>query len=256
MPENSTTISEASILERLNKYLAAAGVASRRAVDAMVTEGKVKVNGELAVLGQKINPATDIIMVGKKLITNVAGGLALNYFVLYKPAGVVSTVKDPDGRPTVMKFFAGQRGRIYPVGRLDQESEGLILMTNDGDLADRLTHPRYHVDKTYLVLISGEVTDRKIDMLRRGVHLKTGTTAPCEVEVTPLGTRRWSLLITLHEGKNRQIRRMLPHVELEVLKLKRIQFGPVSLGIMKPGETRKLTEIELKLLKQQAGLAS
>jgi pseudouridine synthase len=156
-----------------------------------------------------------------------------------------------------MKFFANQKNsRLYPVGRLDQESEGLILMTNDGELAERLTHPRYHVDKTYLVIISGEMTDRKLNSLRRGVALKDGTTSPCEVEVTPLGTRRWSLLITLHEGKNRQIRRMLPHVELEVLKLKRIQFGPISLGIMKPGETRKLTEIELKLLRSQAGLMS
>ena len=240
--------------ERLNKYLAAAGVAARRAIDVMITEGKITVNGELAVLGQRVDPTQDIIMVGKKLITRPATGVALNYFVLYKPAGVVSTVKDPEGRPTVMKFFANQKGRIYPVGRLDQESEGLILMTNDGELAERLTHPRFHVDKTYLVMISGEVTDRKINMLRRGVNLKDGTTAPCDVEVTPLGTRRWSLLITLHEGKNRQIRRMLPHVELEVLKLKRIQFGPVSLGIMKPGETRKLTESELSLLKQQAGL--
>jgi pseudouridine synthase len=240
--------------ERLNKYLAAVGVASRRAIDVMIADGKISVNGSQAVLGQRITPGKDEILVGKKLITTQPAQVELSYYVLYKPAGVVSTVKDPEGRPTVMKYFSAFRTRLYPVGRLDQESEGLILMTNDGELAERLTHPKYHVSKTYLVMVSGEMTDRKLNSLRQGVKLKDGVTAPCEVDVTPLGTRRWSLLITLHEGKNRQIRRMLPHVELEVLKLKRIQFGPVSLGIMKPGEWRKLSTTELQLLKKQAGL--
>ncbi len=240
--------------ERINKYLAAVGVAARRKVDLLIADGKVTVNGELATLGQMIDPTKDTILVQGKPVLETPDTVTLKYFAFYKPVGVLSSVTDPEGRPTVLKYFKGQKARLYPVGRLDQESEGLILVTNDGELAQRVTHPRFHLPKTYLVWVSGELTERKLGMLQDGVHLKDGTTAPCEIEPTQIDTRRWSLLITLREGKNRQIRRMLPHVELEVLKLKRIQFGPVSLGGLKPGEYRALSDGELQLLRSQAGL--
>lgn len=240
--------------QRINKYLAAVGVAARRKIDLLITEGRVTVNGQLASLGQLVDPAKDTILVNGKPILETPATVALKYFALYKPVGVLSSVTDPEGRPTVLKYFQGQKTRLYPVGRLDQESEGLILVTNDGELAQRVTHPRFHLPKTYLVWVSGELTPRKLDILRDGVRLKDGTTAPCEIVPTQIDTRRWSLLITLREGKNRQIRRMLPHVELEVLKLKRIQFGPVSLGGLQPGEYRALSDRELQLLRSQAGL--
>ncbi|HCC84238.1 MAG TPA: pseudouridine synthase [Candidatus Pacebacteria bacterium] len=240
--------------ERINKYLARLGIAARRKIDTLITEGRVMVNGQPATLGQPVIPGQDKILVNGKLVVMTPANVVLQYFGLYKPAGVISTVSDPDGRPTVMKYFKGLKTRLYPVGRLDQESEGLILMTNDGELAERLAHPRFHLPKIYLVWVSGEVTPQKLDHLRRGVRLKDGMTAPCEIEATPLENRRWSLLMTLREGKNRQIRRMLPHVELEVLKLKRIQFGPIGLGALKPGEWHKLSQSELELLKTQAGV--
>ncbi len=240
--------------ERINKYLAALGVAARRKIDALVADGQIQVNGQVATLGQMVVPGKDVITVKGKPVLETPDTVALKYFALYKPVGVVSSVTDPENRPTVLKYFKNQKARLYPVGRLDQASEGLILVTNDGELAQRVTHPSFHLPKTYLVWISGEVTPRKLEMLRRGVRLKDGVTAPCEIEATPIDTRRWSFLMTLREGKNRQIRRMLPHVELEVLKLKRIQFGPVSLGGLQPGEYRALNPTELDLLRQQAGL--
>jgi 23S rRNA pseudouridine2605 synthase len=236
---------------RINKYLASIGIAARRKIDALVTEGKVTVNGQPATLGQDINPETDKILINNKPVKLTPESTQLQYFLFYKPVGVVSTVSDPEGRPTVMKYFKHIKARVYPVGRLDQESEGLMLVTNDGALAQLLSHPKHHMSKTYLVWVSGELTPRKLDMLQSGVRLKDGLTMPCEVEPTRLDTRRWSLLLTLREGRNRQIRRMLPHVELEVLKLKRIKFGPLSLGPLKPGESRPLSSLELSLLQKQ-----
>lgn len=239
---------------RINKYLASVGVAARRKIDVLVSEGRVVVNGQPATLGQDIDPDKDQILINGKPLKIKPIATQLHHYLFYKPIGVVSTVSDPEGRPTVMKYFKHVATRIYPVGRLDQESEGLMLVTNDGELAQLLSHPKYHMPKTYLVWVSGELTPRKLAMLREGVRLKDGVTMPCEIEATQLQTRRWSLLITLREGKNRQIRRMLPHVELEVLKLKRIKFGPLSLGPLKPGESRALSALELDLLRQQSGV--
>jgi 23S rRNA pseudouridine2605 synthase len=240
---------------RINKYLATLGVAARRKIDTMVEQGRVTVNGVLATLGQTVVPGKDKILLDAKPIQQETKPTKLEHYLFYKPTGVVSTVSDPEGRPTVLKYFAKHKTRLYPVGRLDQESEGLMLITNDGELANQLSHPKYHMPKTYLVRVSGELTPRKLDQLRRGVKLKDGFTAPCEIEATQLQPRRWSLVMTLWEGKNRQIRRMLPHVELEVLVLKRIQFGPLSLGALKPGESRPLTEFEIKMLQQPKPVA-
>ncbi len=230
---------------RLNKYLSQQGLASRRQADTLISEGKVLVNDQPAKLGTTIDPDKDTVkFLGKVVASNKP---ELETYLVYKPLGYVSTTSDPQGRPTVTSLVKSST-RLYPIGRLDQDSEGLILLTNDGDLAYRLTHPKHHVPKTYHALVTGNVTPTKLNRLRRGVMLKDGRTAPAQIEeIRPQGNK--SLLsITIFEGRNRQIRRMFSTQKLEVEKLKRVAIGELELGDLKPGNSKKLDPKDLSSL--------
>lgn len=241
------------MIARLQKILSAAGVASRRASEQLILDGRVTVNGEtIRELGTKADPATDAIKVdGRRIKTD----LAPRYIALYKPKGYVTTRKDPEGRKTVVDLV-GAADYVYPVGRLDYDSEGLLLMTSDGDLAARLMHPRHEVDKVYEVIVAGIPDRRDIDKLRKGVFIEGGRTAPAKVHVenTVKGARPTTkLTITIHEGRNRQIRHMCSAVGLPVRELRRIRMGPIGLGRLKPGQWRELTRDEVRRLKATAG---
>ena len=237
---------------RLQKYLADAGVASRRASEELIAAGRVSVNGETAQLGMSVEPESDVVLLDGK---PVAKKEALYTLVLYKPKGVVSTSEDPQGRNTVQEYVKDIPARLYNVGRLDINTEGLLLMTNDGEIAYRMTHPKYSVEKTYYVICDGKLTTSEIASLTNGVQLEDGMTAPARVErVRPTKTGDTTFLITIHEGRNRQIRRMLEAVGHRTLRLKRERFGPIVLGDMKPGETRVLKQAELNSLREALGL--
>jgi 23S rRNA pseudouridine2605 synthase len=236
--------------ERLQKILSAAGVASRRASEQMILEGRVMVNGETILeLGTKADPSKDAIKVdGRRIKTDV---VQQRYIVVYKPKGYVTTRKDPEGRRTVMDLI-GDGAYIYPVGRLDYDTEGLLLMMTDGELAARLMHPRHEVDKVYEVIVLGTPDQRAVEKLRKGVFIEGGRTAPADVHVgtTVKGPKPTTkLTMTIREGKNRQIRRMCSAVGLPVRDLRRIQMGPIALGRLKPGQWRDLTPAEIKRLK-------
>jgi 23S rRNA pseudouridine2605 synthase len=239
-------------LERLNKVLARSGVASRRHVDEMIEAGRVKVNGEVVTeLGLRINVRTDRVQVdGHRVNTVTSHGQLKVYFLLNKPAGVLTTAKDDRGRDTVMDLVAGAHdSRIYPVGRLDFDAEGALLLTNDGDLAASLMSPRTHVPKVYRVKVKGEPEEKGLDLLRRGIRLEDGPTKPCEIEV--LGTARvntW-VEVTLTEGKNRQLKRMFWRIKHPVMKIQRVSFGGIELGDLDVGKYRSLTKAEVDLLK-------
>lgn len=226
--------------ERLQKVLAAAGFGSRRACEELITKRMVRVNDRVASLGCRVDPEVDRITVDGVPVATKAG---LVYWLLNKPRHVVTTMNDPHGRPTVADFVPVEP-RVYPVGRLDFDSEGLLLMTNDGELTHRLTHPRYGVEKEYLVEVQGKVTPQAIAALRNGVELEDGMTAPAVVGQLGESTLR----ITIHEGRNRQIRRMCEHVGVPVKRLVRTRIGPLRSAGLKPGTRRKLTLDEIRAL--------
>jgi 23S rRNA pseudouridine2605 synthase len=237
------------VLARLQKILSAAGVASRRASEQLILEGRVMVNGEtVRELGAKADPDKDSIKVdGRRIKTDIQH----RYIVVYKPKGYVTTRKDPEGRKTVMDLI-GEGPYIYPVGRLDYDTEGLLLMMTDGDLAARLMHPRHEVDKEYEVIVLGAPDARALEKLKKGVYIEGGRTSPAHVHVgtTVKGARPTTLLtITIREGRNRQIRKMCSAVGLPVRDLRRIRMGPITLGRLKPGQWRDLTPGEVKRLK-------
>jgi pseudouridine synthase len=237
---------------RLQKYLAEAGIASRRASEELITAGRVLVNGEAAQLGMSVNPETDIVLYDGKPVKREEELITV---MLYKPKGVVSTSDDPQGRTTVQEFVKDIPARLYNVGRLDINSEGLLLMTNDGELAHRMTHPKFSVEKTYFAICDGTLAPSEIASLVNGVMLDDGMTAPAKVtNVRPTKTGETSFLITIHEGKNRQIRRMLEALGHRTLRLKRERFGPLRLGELKPGETRRLSPDEVRSIKHALGL--
>ena len=234
---------------RLQKILSAAGVASRRASEQMILEGRVTVNGEtVRELGTKADPAKDSIKVdGRRIKTDIPN----RYIVLYKPKGYVTTRKDPEGRRTVMDLI-GEGDYIYPVGRLDYDSEGLLLLMTDGELAARLMHPRHEVEKEYEAIVKGTPDPKALDKLRKGVYIEGGRTSPAEVHVgsTVKGHKPTTkLTITIHEGRNRQIRNMCSAVGLPVWELRRVRMGPIGLGRLKPGQWRDLTPEEVRRLK-------
>lgn len=216
---------------RIHKFLAHAGVSSLRRSEELIRAGAVTVNGALASIGQAIDPATDQIKVNGRLIK--ASQSTVTYLV-HKPRSVVSTVSDPEGRRTVVSLVP-TKARLYPVGRLDYDSEGLMLLTNDGELANRLTHPRYEVDKTYRVLVKGVVTDKVVGYLSSGVTIEGKKTAPAQVTIVEPQPHNTWLDITIHEGRNRQIRKMCEAVGHPVMRLIRTHLGPYSLGDLKPG---------------------
>jgi 23S rRNA pseudouridine2605 synthase len=244
-------------MERLQKILAAAGVASRRKAEEMILKGMVTVNGTVITeMGTKADPATDRIKVGNKVLLT-ATTQEFVYILLHKPKGFVTTVSDPEKRPTVMNLVAGVKTRIYPVGRLDYASEGLLLMTNDGDLAHKLTHASSGVEKTYLVKISGHPDPESIDRLRGGVSIARGNqpgervrTATAKIELAKSGENPW-YAVTLIEGRNRQIRKMFEEVGHHVEKIKRVRYGPLELDI-ETGEYRHLSPKEIVMLKRAA----
>ncbi len=239
---------------RLQKYLADAGVASRRASEELITAGRVNVNGEKSQLGMSVEPGKDVVLLDGKPVEQKE---AIYTIVLYKPKGVVSTSEDPQGRNTVQEYVKDIPARLYNVGRLDINTEGLLLMTNDGELAYRMTHPKFSVEKTYYAICDGRLTASEIASLVSGVQLEDGMTAPARVErVRPTKTGDTTFLITIHEGRNRQIRRMLEAVGHRTLRLKRERFGPIVLGDLKPGETRQLSQNELNALREALGLAT
>ena len=231
---------------RLQKYMADCGVASRRACEQIITDGRVTVNGLPAVLGMSVEDGDDVRLDGKRL-TPQEKHIVL---MLYKPRGVVSTSSDEAGRKTVQAFVSELPYRLYNVGRLDLNSEGLLLLTNDGELANLLMHPRYGVKKTYRVVCDGTLSASEIAALTNGVMLEDGMTAPAKVaNIRRSTTGGTAFSITIHEGRNRQIRRMLEAVGHRTLRLKREAYGNLKLGDLRPGEWRYLSEEEIEGLK-------
>ena len=243
--------------QRLQKIVAAAGIASRRKAEELITAGRVQVNGQkVTELGSKADPERDHIRVDGKLLKKPQ---QFRYFMLNKPKGVVTTVSDPEGRPTVMKIFARAGARVFPVGRLDYQSEGLLLMTNDGELANVLTSAASRVEKTYLVKVSGKPTEAELEQLRRGVMIERGRrgeregrvmTQPASISLIRDKDNPWYEVI-LTEGKNREIRKMFEEVGHFVEKVRRVGFGPLILDV-KPGEMRELSEDEVTQLRRAA----
>jgi len=227
--------------ERLQKVLARSGVGSRRACDELIAAGRVTVNGEVAGLGRRVDPEHDEIEVDGTLIAVAAG---LVHYLLNKPAGVVTTASDPEGRPTVVELVPAQP-RVFPVGRLDAATEGLLILTNDGPLAHRLTHPRFGIDKEYVAEVRGAPRPAAVRALRRGVELDDGLTAPAKVSLVGPSVLR----ITIHEGRNRQVRRMCEAVGHPVLALERVAFGPLRLDGLATGAHRRLSEREIEGLR-------
>jgi len=237
---------------RLHKLMAQAGLASRRAAEQMILDGRVTVNGELVTsLGVCVDPARDKVLVDKRPLRLET---TKSYLLFYKPKKCVTTLRDPQGRRTVAHFTAKLKIRVFPVGRLDFDAEGLLLLTNDGELANRLQHPRYGVHKVYEVKVSGVPTEASLTQLRSGVALEEGVTAPAQVEILRTLPRACWLRIELGQGWNRQIKRMCAAVGHPVQKLKRVAFGPLRLGQLRPGFFRPLTKRELGLLSRAVGL--
>ena len=232
---------------RLQKYLAQCGVASRRHAEEMIREGKIQVNGTtVREMGFQVDENSDIVSVeGKK----VRPEETKHYLAYYKPIGEVTTASDPEGRPTVMDKFRDYPVRLFPVGRLDYDSEGLLLLTNDGDLMNHLLHPSHEVNKVYLVKASNNISDEEIRQLRQGVMIDNKLTSPAQVRLIRRETFDTVLLISIHEGRNRQVRKMIDKIGHQVVSLKRVGFGPVELNDLPCGRWRNLTEQEIMKLR-------
>jgi len=235
--------------ERLQKFMASAGVASRRASEKLIEEGRVTVNGIPATLGMSVEPGDQVLLDGQPL---QAEGKRI-VILFYKPRGVICSSSDPEGRKTVQDFFAEIPARLYNIGRLDLNSEGLLLMTNDGDLCNRMTHPKFRVEKTYYAVCDGKLTPQQRAQLINGVLLEDGMTAPARINYTTTNQKGdTGISITIHEGRNRQIRRMLEAVGHKTLRLKREGYGPLTLGELKSGQWRYLTDREIDALLKAA----
>lgn len=233
---------------RLQKLIAGTGIASRRKAEELITSGRVTVNGTVVKeLGTKVDSDRDHVKVDGK---HLRAAQPYVYLILNKPKNVMSTLDDPEGRPTVKDFLRGVTVRVFPVGRLDFDSEGLMLLTNHGDLAQALLHPRYHVPKTYLIKVKGVLDDAKIEQLERGVKLEDGFTAPAKVnKVSRAESNSW-LEVTIHEGRKHQVKRMIEAVGHSVIKLTRVRMGPLQLGDLASGEYRFLTDREANRLRE------
>lgn len=233
--------------ERLQKYLSECGIASRRKAEELIARGDVKVNGVVAHLGDKIDTKKDIVSVNGRKVEAAAKN---TYIMLHKPRGFVTTMSDEMGRKCVAELVLDVGVRVYPIGRLDKDSEGLLLLTNDGELANALTHPSGHVSKTYRVTIRPGITEEQINKLSAGIMLDGKKTLPAQIKVLAEERERTVLEIVLREGRNRQIRRMLEEVGIETARLKRTAIGPVRLGMLKCGSWRSLEKEEIAALKR------
>jgi 23S rRNA pseudouridine2605 synthase len=231
--------------QRIQKILAQMGIASRRKAEELIIEGRVTVNGKIATIGMKADLAKDHIKVDGRLLVKPEPKI---YLVFNKPVGVVTSLSDPEGRPTIKDFLKGIKYRVFPVGRLDYDSEGLLLITNDGDFAHSLLHPSKKIPKTYVVKVKGIIDEDAMERLRRGVRLEDGLTAPAKVKKVRLAESNSWVEVTIYEGRKRQVRRMLEKVGYPVIKLRRIAIGGLKLGNLRPGEMRRLTQEEIKRL--------
>lgn len=238
---------------RLQKALAAAGVASRRASEQLIDEGRVEVNGAIVMeQGTRVDPERDVIRVDG---SRIPPPRRHRYMVLNKPRGVVSTMDDPEGRQALADFLPrGNRDRLFHVGRLDTDSDGLILLTNDGDFAHRMSHPSWEVPKTYLVEVAGVMDNKTLKRIEKGVTLDDGAVRPDRVKLVSRSARQTLVLVTLHEGRNRVVRRLMDAVGHPVDRLARVAIGPVRLGQLPVGESRDLTRDELGALLDLVGL--
>lgn len=241
-------------MERLHKVMARAGVASRRRCEEIIASGLVKVNGKVITEpGTKVDPARDTIRVGGEALELSP---ARQYILMYKPRGYITTLSDEKGRKKVTDLLKGNNGRVYPVGRLDYDSEGLLLLTNDGDLTYALTHPKHQVPKTYQVRVSGVPDPVKLQQMEKGLPLEDGLTAPARVRLRGQRDGNALLEITVHEGRKHQVKRMCEYIGHPVIRLKRTKFGNLNIEELKPGQYRHLSVNELKMLKEKLGLGS
>lgn len=235
---------------RLNKFLALAGVASRRGVDRLIVSGKVTVDGKRAKLGLTVIGEEEILVDGKKI---EMGGGQMVYLMMNKPKGVLTTSEDTHGRRTVIELLPPMKERLFTVGRLDQDTTGLLILTNDGELAYRLTHPKYGVDKKYQLLVSGRVKKDELEKMRNGIRLEEGMTGKAKVRIIEENDEVSLVEMIIHEGKKRQIRRMCEIVGWNLMGLRRVAMGGVDLWKLKEGESRPLTEDEVSRLKKEVG---
>lgn len=234
--------------ERLQKILSRCGIASRRKAEEMIIEGRVRVNGVVAALGMKADITKDHIKVNGKLIRSPEHQV---YIILNKPEGCITSMYDPEGRPTVRDYLKGVKTNVFPVGRLDYNSEGLLFMTNDGELANAILHPASKIPKTYLVKIEGFLEERDILRLKRGIKLEDGVTAPADVKkIKKTEANSW-VEITIYEGRKRQVRRMFERLGHPVIRLRRVRIDGVELGTLASGAFRYLTPEEVRRLKRE-----
>lgn len=224
---------------KLQKYLAAAGIASRRKAEELIAAKKVTVNGSVAKIGDRMTPGEDQVLLEGKPVKPEEP----KYYLLNKPFGYLSTAYDPEGRKTVLDLVPSSV-RIYPVGRLDYDSEGLILLTNDGDLAYHYTHPKFEVEKTYHVLVNGQPSEADLNRLRKGVLLEDGRTAPAKITILENADGRSWIEVVIHEGRKRQVRRMFEHIQSPVVRLIRVRMGDLELGNLKPGAWQEISASE------------
>jgi len=231
--------------------LARAGFGSRRACEELIVQGRVSVNGTVSTLGDRVETDTDLVTVD-----GVSVNLDPNvrYYALHKPAGVVTTMLDPQGRPDMRGLLPSDGPRVFPVGRLDRDSEGLLLLTNDGELGNRLLHPRYAIEKEYLAEVDGKPSERQIARLRRGVELDDGPAMPKSARIVASSGERAAVRLVMTEGRKREVRRLLAAVGLPVMRLVRLRIGPVRLGRLAPGAIRELTPEEVRGLSRAAGM--
>lgn len=236
---------------RLQRYLALCGIASRRASETLIREGRVTVNGAIAALGSSVDPDHDEVRVNGKPIRRERPV----YILLHKPKGTITTVDDPQGRRTVLDCLQGVRARVYPVGRLDLDVSGVLLLTNDGELAQRLTHPRYGVTKVYIATVRGHVSDETLRRLETGVPLADGVSAPARAAILGRDKDTTRLRLTLHEGRKREVKRMCAEIGHDVVKLRRTLFAGIEAGSLRPGQWRWLRPAEVAHLRRLVKLS-
>jgi 23S rRNA pseudouridine2605 synthase len=239
--------------ERLQKFLAAAGVASRRKAEALIVEGRVRVNERVVTeLGTRVDPSSDLVTVDGKLVSAAAERA---YYLLYKPPGCVTTVSDPEGRPTALDYLSGVRERVFPVGRLDYDAEGAVLFTDDGELANRLAHPRYGHRRVYLAKVKGDPPPEALERMRAGLRLEDGPARALEVEVHERAERNVWIRMVVGEGRYHLVKRLCEAVGLQIQRLFRPEFGGLSVEGLRPGAFRRLSPDEVRALRGAVGLA-